>query len=436
MPESADRNFLEMMKQGWIAGYPPWFHNNWIGRAKCKTEEEKTKLLKFLRAIEDGKPGEAKSLLPGIDPNLRLVVNGPQTESLLEWAVEKARDPNCVRLLLKAGASVKEPWLIYKAVNRRDNQLLAELLQAGADPNSGSAEENPLTFACWQDVESVRLLLEAGARANCTMTVYITNSKPVKKVMPLMVAAYAGQPQIAKLLLEAGADPNAKDAKGNTALDWARISRAKKEAEKVVSLFEKAGLSPSASKSALPEPADFGERAKSPEFRSALEMAKKLTKSSGEPVDLDNGLLEGVRAFRIANNKAALDILEELRLKAAALEAFAFLSEGLGGTGAIYLVLVPDSDYRKAIISFETPVGQPVDCYDLNKWLKKLEEKEPFVITHIAPDLVRARFTGKLKDSKWVARQIHNICSDAIDSPVPALAKHLEQSRELFLWWD
>ena len=55
MAKASDRNFLEPMKQGWIAGYPPWFHNFWIKAAKCKTEEEKTRLLNFLRAIEDAK---------------------------------------------------------------------------------------------------------------------------------------------------------------------------------------------------------------------------------------------------------------------------------------------------------------------------------------------------------------------------------------------
>ena len=34
---------------------------------------------------------------------------------------------------------------------------------------------------------------------------------------------------------------------------------------------------------------------------------------------------------------------------------------------------------------------------------------------------------AKLKDSKWVARQMHAICSDAMESPVPELAKHLHE---------
>src|SRR6185436_3912930 len=124
MDESVDENFLEMIKQGWIAGYPPWFHNFWIKPAKCKTEQEKTHLLELLRAIEDGKASDVKRLLPGINPNLRLAVEGSRTESLLEWAVEKATDVECIRLLLNAGASVKEPWLTFKAMHRMDNGLL------------------------------------------------------------------------------------------------------------------------------------------------------------------------------------------------------------------------------------------------------------------------------------------------------------------------
>ena len=434
--QAADRSFLKLAQQGWIAGYPPWFHNFWIKPAKCKTEKEKTHLLELLRAVEDGKTGDVKRLLPGIDPNVRLAVEGRKTESLLEWAVEKARDPDCVRLLLKAGASVKAAELVFKAISGRDIGLLADLLKAGADPNGGADDETALTLACWESPEAVRLLLEAGARTEATMTVYIPNNRPVKKVMPLMIAAYAGKPEIAKLLLAARADPRAKDAKGNTALEWAKISRAKKKAQEVVGLLEQAGVSPSAGKGSLPEQADFGERAKSPEYEEALELAKKMTGSSGKPVDLDTGALEGVRAFAVRKSKTSLDLLEKIRPKLAAFGAFAFLSENLFEYDVTYLVVVPDPDYRKSIIAFETPVGQEVDCHDLNIWLEKLQAKEPFVITHIAPDLLRARFTGKLKDSKWVAKQIHAICSDAMESPVPMLAKHLEESGELFLWWD
>src|SRR6185436_14321396 len=201
-PESSDQTFLELMQQGWIAGYPPWFHKAWLRPAKCESEQEIKHLLELLRAIEDGKPADVKRLLPGVDPNVRLT-GTYGSESLLEWALQKARDSDCVRLLMKAGASVKARGVTYRAVNQHDNELLADILMAGADPNATLSNVAPLTVACWDNREAVRLLLEAGARTNGTTTVYVTNSKAVAKVKPLMIAAYAGQPEIAKLLLDA-----------------------------------------------------------------------------------------------------------------------------------------------------------------------------------------------------------------------------------------
>ena len=161
-----------------------------------------------------------------------------------------------------------------------------------------------------------------------------------------------------------------------------------------------------------------------------------MTKSAPKRMRLDTGELEGAKAFKIRDPEKAIELLEDVRPKLAALGACGFLSEHLMEYGATYLILVPDPDYQKALIALETPVGQSIDCHDLNQWLKKLEQREPFVVTHIGPDLVRARFTGKLKNSKWVAKQIQEICSEATGSPVAQLAQHLEKSGELFLWWD
>jgi ankyrin repeat protein len=255
------------MKQGWIAGYPPWFFNYWIKPANCKTAEQTSRLLHLLRAIEDGQPDEARRLLPGIDPNLCLTVEDDQTESLLEWAAEKARHLDCFRLLVSAGASVKAPNLVRKLVAAGRTALLPEMLEAGADPNSGPKGETALISACWSDAEAVRLLLGAGARTVDTTTVFITNKKRVDKVTPLMVAAYAGQMQTVKLLLDAGADINTVDAAGNTALAWAKISRAKAKAAKIIQLLEQAGASAGRDAGSLPEPVDFATRASSAEFR-------------------------------------------------------------------------------------------------------------------------------------------------------------------------
>jgi len=435
-PDASNDEFLQLMQEGWIAGYPPWFSTFWIKPAKCRTKAQTSHLLHLLRSIEDGKPEDTRRLLEGIDPNLRLAVEGSRTESILEWAAEKARHPECIRLLIAAGASLKAPALVWKLVTYGGTGLLAEVLHAGADPNAGPAEERPLNAACWNNAKAVRLLLDAGARTDSTTTVYVTNKKSVKKVTPLMVAAYAGAAQVVKFLLAAGADVQARDAAGNTAIDWAMISRAKAKAPQIIPLLEQAGAAPRPSGERLPTPVDFTAGARSPEFRKAINLAKALTKSASKPVELAEGPLVGAHAFRIGSAEAAATLLEEFRPQAALLGAFAFLSEDLYETSVPYLVIVPTTDYRETIIAFETPVGQSVDSYELVGWLSELERTQPFIITHIAPDLIRAKFTTALKDSVGIAKAIQKICPDVINASISAVAKHLEKSKELYLWWD
>lgn len=418
------------------ACYPPWFSTFWIKPAKCKTNAQISHLLHLLRSIEDGKPEDTRRLLTGVDPNLRLAVEGSRTESLLEWAAEKARHPECLRLLIAAGANLKAPTLAWKLVTYGDTELLAEVLHAGADPNAGPAEERPLTAACWDNAKAVRLLLGAGARTDVTTTIYITNKKHVNKVTPLMVAAYAGALQIVKLLLLAGADVMAVDAAGNTALAWAKISRAKAKAAKIMPLLEQAGATAGRDAGSLPEPVDFAARTKIPEFRKAIELAKALTRSAPRPVELADGPLAGAHAFRVSSPEAAATLLDEIRPQAASLGALGFLSENLYETSVPYLVMVPTTDYREAIIAFETPEGQSMDSYDLIAWLSELEMTQPFILTHLAPDLLRARFTTPVKDSVGIAKAIQKICPDVINTSIPSVAKSLDESRELYLWWD
>ncbi len=434
--DSPDSDFLDLVQQGWIADYPPWFAEFWIKPAKCKNAKQASQLLHLLRSIEDGKPDETRRLLPGLDPNLRLAVEGRHTESLLEWAVEKARRPACINLLIEAGASLDSPSLVLRLVTARRIDLLGTLLKAGANPNGKCGGESALTAACWTDPKAVRMLLDAGARTNVTTTIHITNKKKVSKVTPLMVAAYAGRTPIVKLLLDAGANANAVDAAGNTALAWAKASRAKAQGAKIAAMLEQAGAPSQADTGGLPEPVDFAVRAKTPEFQRALKLAKALTKSAPTAVDLIEGPLAGASAFRVRKADSAAALLDEIRPQAAALGALAFLSENLIGTGVVFLVLVPTADWREAVVAFETPVGQSIDAYELVAWLEKLGKTQPFVLTHLAPDLFRAKFTTKIKDSKKLAKAIEQICPDVINTSLANVAKHLEKSGELYLWWD
>ncbi len=94
------------------------------------------------------------------------------------------------------------------------------LLEHGADPHMASkpAGFTPLHSAVADDAgtevkELVRMLIDAGADAN---------ARSASGGTPLHTAGFTGNAAVAEMLLAAGADPEATDAKGLTPLDHAR----------------------------------------------------------------------------------------------------------------------------------------------------------------------------------------------------------------------
>ena len=137
----------------------------------------------------------------GADVNAR---EGARGQTALMWAVAQ-RHPAVVRVLLEHGADVRA----RSAVRR----VVVNIGTAGGDAefDGGSmvAPEDrggytPLLFAARHgDIESARLLLDAGADANETAPTGTS---------ALVVAAHGGHTALARFLLDEGADPDAADA--------------------------------------------------------------------------------------------------------------------------------------------------------------------------------------------------------------------------------
>jgi truncated hemoglobin YjbI len=152
--------------------------------------------------------------------------------SLLRDAVCR-RDIARVRLLLEFGASANaaarlEHGPLYHAANTfgspsggDDVEVVHLLIEHGADVNwaSGPGRCTPLHMAARRgNVGLARVLLEAGADPEC---------QDSKGETPLRRAVNCGQQAMAEFLVSRGADPASKDKKGVTPIDAARTDRAR-----------------------------------------------------------------------------------------------------------------------------------------------------------------------------------------------------------------
>lgn len=171
-------------------------------------------------AIKANDAQAAKRALAG---GARVNPPGPLRRTPLALAIDGRCDLSVVEALIEAGADLEEA---DDGVNKRRSSPLSRalgcrmmgaaraLLAAGASPEGRPGESSrPLHTAAWASEEGVEMLLAAGAepdpRDGAGMTPYI------------ICALHAPRESVLSRLLEAGADPLARDVDGQTALDRA-----------------------------------------------------------------------------------------------------------------------------------------------------------------------------------------------------------------------
>jgi ankyrin repeat protein len=150
-------------------------------------------------------------------------------------------NPEAIKLLLDRGAdpNAKEArqgqTALMWALDQKHLDAARGLIEHGADVNAHSKNGfTPLLFAAKQgDLDTVRMLLKAGAKVNDGTPL---KNRPAGRratpatddgdpgvpdgITPLLMATISGHEDVALLLLENGADPNAADGTGATALHY------------------------------------------------------------------------------------------------------------------------------------------------------------------------------------------------------------------------
>ena len=168
------------------------------------------RVAELAEAVADGDIARIHTLAVGTDLSTR----GDKNVTLLQWALLN-RSLAGMKALLDAGADpsqtgVDGDTVMHMAAMANDTAYLSELLARGVDPNLRNAESGavPLRAALMGERdEQFRALLAAGADPDIADRLGNT---------PLHVAGQIKEPARALDLLNAGADPMARNAQGVT----------------------------------------------------------------------------------------------------------------------------------------------------------------------------------------------------------------------------
>ena len=173
------------------------------------------KVASFVDDVQQGDVNRVRAgLAMGIDPNA-LGNKGFRPINFVFFA----KEAEVLRLLLAAGANPNSPLEngdtpLHYSVRNRNPEFTRALLTAGANPNGRGENGKPHIHEAISQEDAagqVKLLHDAGADINVVWGGFT----------PVMRALWVGRWEIARVLIDLGADLSFRDASGFTALDRA-----------------------------------------------------------------------------------------------------------------------------------------------------------------------------------------------------------------------
>jgi len=304
--------------------------------------------------------------------------------------------------------------------------------------------------SCWEwqsypedrIIDIVRLLLEAGADPNI----------PDCQNTPLSEAARNDHLSLLQVLLSGGARLEVRTQDGDTAVSLAKLYKRQRilsflqqytgtdlsEFEKVENQDEEDEEDKENEEDEeflLPQP-DFTVAAQNPDYQAAVEEIASLCGSP--PISYND--IPGWFSIHI-NSKRRRDIkTEELQKRFLERGCFVYEPHSCFGNDPERLSVAPTTDKYEVIALHQTN-----GCnYDISpvyvvKWLKELEQTQPFILTCIKHDTLSGRFLTPIQDPEGLAQRMYDFCPDIVDQGCGSLAELtniLRSSDDLYFWWD
>ncbi|MDM1556374.1 MULTISPECIES: ankyrin repeat domain-containing protein [Chryseobacterium] len=207
-----------------------------ISLVGCKFKEEK----------KDNQPKTEKAIIKDTIAKPQQVVetSSQEQEDHLKYnqlgLAVKAGNIEEVGKLLKNGADINNAaedeyyayGALYIAINTKNEAMVKFLIENKADLNTQINEEGySLLVAAINsgNANIVNLLIQSGTRVET-----FTDPEGNKKFIPILEAAQSNQPEVVKLLLEKGADPNETSFEGFSAYKYAQENN-----KSIFNLFKK-----------------------------------------------------------------------------------------------------------------------------------------------------------------------------------------------------
>ena len=400
----------------------------------CKADEPgRDKETPLMRACEFGALKSAEWLL---EHKAKLTKKNSEGSTPLMVAAGQCRTET-VKFLLEKGAKQQykagAQSALICAISATKTVALTEGVQPFISTSYGDDGATTLAPLCEDRVlEVAKLLLEAGADPNHNGMITTC----------LGAAAQCGHLRVAQLLIEKGANPNKRDTFGELPVDSAKMF-GRPEVEKYLRSLSKNSKKPKPDDSWEDDDSDEREMvmAKIPKFGKKLQ-SKKFKKTvdslaarcQSEPTYLDNHV-------EIHVDSSLQDQLSILELQDEILEFGYFLVDCSGSTEKpVKLAIFPTKHWQDALAVIQTNgCNYNVGSQDIIDWLERWESDNPCRILGLRHDLVSGIYPKKLKKPKSLAKSMLDLCPDTVEQgfgSLEELTQHLKKERNFFMWWD